>query len=305
MNKKRIVSLLPSATEIVCALGLQDNLVGISHECDYPEAVKHLPICTSSNLYDHNSQAIHAQVSEIISKALSIYEVKKNSINQLQPDVIITQSQCEVCAVSMDEVLKVMQQTLPKTTEIISLSPTNLLDVFENIQSIANALGVDATHFLDHLHERIALIKHKLKFFPDKPKVLCVEWLSPFMTSGNWIPELVEIAGATSVLAQAGLHSAIVDCDEVIAHNPDVIILMPCGFSIGKTLSEIELITQYPQWKQLSAVINNKVFIADGNAYFNRSGSRLVDSVEILAEIIHPKYFNFGYEGKGWIKFEN
>ncbi|HEX8608313.1 MAG TPA: cobalamin-binding protein [Pedobacter sp.] len=306
MPVQKIVSLLPAATEIVCALGLEANLVGRSHECDYPETVEQLPVCSEANFADGMSSAqIDAKVNEILTDALSVYTVKRDVIKALAPDVVITQAQCEVCAVSLSEVEQALENFLDKQATIISLQPNSLEDIFNDITTVAAALDVkDAgERFLEDLTERVDIIRHKLKFMENKPTVACIEWLEPMMVSGNWVPELVTIAGGTPVLVQAGKHSPYVNWADIQAHDPDVMILMPCGFSIERTMREINLLLDKPGFSDLKAVKNNRIYIADGNQYFNRPGPRIVDSVEILAEIIHPKQFIFGYEGSGWIKF--
>jgi iron complex transport system substrate-binding protein len=306
MSHKRIISLLPAATEIVCALGLEDQLVGRSHECDFPKPVQQLPVCSEARFIPgSDSTAIDKQVKEILSDGLSIYVVNKELIHQLQPDVIITQTQCEVCAVSERDVEEALKNLIDKDVEIISLSPNVLEDILTDIQTIAIKLGVTdrADKLLEEIDDRINILRHKLKYTERKPKVACIEWLSPLMVAGNWTPELVEIAGGQSVLGIAGKHSPFVSFDRIKEEDPEIIIVMPCGFSTQRTLQEIHLLLELPGWNDLNAVKNNQVFIADGNQYFNRSGPRIIDSIEILAEIIHPKLFVFGYENNGWIKF--
>jgi len=306
MPRQKIISLLPAATEIVCALGLQADLVGRSHECDYPEDVKQLPVCSEANFEDGLSSAeIDTKVKEILAEALSVYSVKREVIKSLQPDVLITQAQCEVCAVSLEEVEQALDDYLEKQANIVSLSPAKLEDIFENIRQVAIALDVipQGEELLELLEERLDIIRHKLKFITDKPTVACIEWLEPLMISGNWIPEMVELAGGIPMLAQTGAHSPYVNWEDIQAADPDIIMLMPCGFSIDRTIREVSLILQQPGFNELKAVKNNRFYIADGNQYFNRPGPRIVDSVEILAEIINPKQFIFGYEGNGWVKF--
>ncbi|SKB86240.1 cobalamin-binding protein [Daejeonella lutea] len=302
----KIISLLPAATEIVCALGLQDQLVGRSHECDFPESVKELPICSSAKFTSgSDSLEIDRQVKEILTDALSIYTIDKELIRTLNPDVIITQAQCEVCAVSIKDVESALEGLLDKECRIVSLEPKGLADVYTDISLIADILGVrsEADHLLERSNERLDIIRHKLKFITEKPKVACIEWLAPLMVAGNWTPELVDIAGGNAILALNGHHSPFVDFQEIVQEDPDIIVVMPCGFSIQRTLQEINLLLQLPGWEELKAVKNNRIYIADGNQYFNRSGPRLTDSIEILAEIINPKQFVFGYEGTGWVKF--
>lgn len=306
MSELRIISLLPAATEIIYALGLEENLVGRSHECDYPERVKDLPVCSSAKfLSGSDSAEIDRQVKEILSDALSIYTIDRDLIRILKPDIIITQSQCEVCAVSHKDVEEALKGLLDQHCRVISLEPHVLSDIFKDIKSIAAELGASqrAAEFLETAEERIDIIRHKLKFISAKPKVACIEWLSPLMIAGNWTPELVEIAGGDPIRAVHGKHSPFVDFADILKEDPGIIVVMPCGFSIQRTLQEINLLLELPLWQELTAAKNNRIYIADGNHYFNRSGPRLVDSVEILAEIIHPKQFIFGYEGYGWIKF--
>lgn len=306
MPTEKIVSLLPAATEIICALGLEENLVGRSHECDFPESVKLLPVCTEANFPDGLSSAdIDVKVKEILADALSVYTVKREQIKTLAPDVVVTQAQCDVCAVSLKDVEEALEDYLDKQARIISLQPNSLDDVLNDITTIANALNVQQTgaDLVENLQERVDIIKHKLKFIDSKPTVACIEWLEPLMISGNWVPGLVNIAGGTPVLAQEGKHSPYIEWDDVLQQDPEIIVVMPCGFSIERTMREINLLLDRPGFASLKAVKNDRFYIADGNQYFNRPGPRIVDSIEILAEIIRPKQFAFGYEGDGWIKF--
>ncbi|WP_426670769.1 cobalamin-binding protein [Mucilaginibacter sp. McL0603] len=306
MSSQRIISLLPAATEIVCALGLEENLVGRSHECDFPPAVKQLPICSEANFPDNlSSAAIDKKVKELLSDALSVYTVKREVIKELNPDVVITQAQCEVCAVSLQEVEEALENYLDKQAHIVSLQPNSLEDIFDNIREVAATLDVTAkgNQLIEDLQERVDIVRHKLKFNENKPTVACIEWLEPLMVSGNWMPELVGIAGGASVLAEAGKHSPFVQWVDIQLQDPEIIIVMPCGFSIERTMKEMDILLQLPGFADLKAVKNDRLYITDGNQYFNRPGPRIVDSIEILAEIINPKQFMFGYEGDGWIKF--
>jgi iron complex transport system substrate-binding protein len=306
MLTEKIVSLLPAATEIICALGLEKNLVGRSHECDFPESVKQLPVCTEANFPDGMSSAdIDVKVKEILADALSVYTVKREQIKALSPDVVVTQAQCEVCAVSLKDVEEALENYLDKQAQIISLQPNSLDDIFNDIANVANALDVPqaGAELIENLQERVDIIRHKLKFIDNKPTVACIEWLEPVMISGNWVPGLVNIAGGTTVLAQEGKHSPYITWDDILQQDPEIIVVMPCGFSIERTMREINLLLDRPGFASLKAVKNDRFYIADGNQYFNRPGPRIVDSIEILAEIIRPKQFFFGYEGEGWIKF--
>jgi iron complex transport system substrate-binding protein len=306
MSSQKIISLLPAATEIVCALGFEKNMVGRSHECDFPLSVKQLPICSEANFPNNlSSLAIDKKVKELLSDALSVYTVNREKIKQLAPDVVITQAQCEVCAVSLKEVEEALENYLDKQARIISLQPNSLEDIFNNIREVADSLSVieKGDKLIEDLNERVNIVRHKLKFIDNKPTLACIEWLEPMMVSGNWVPELVDIAGGISLLAEAGQHSPFIQWVDIQLQDPEVIIVMPCGFSIERTLREIDILLQLPGFSELQAVKNNRLYVADGNQYFNRPGPRIVDSIEILAEIIHPKQFIFGYEGNGWIRF--
>lgn len=306
MSSKRIVSLLPAATEIVCALGLEENLVGRSHECDFPASIKHLPVCSQANFPDGlSSGAIDRKVKELLNDALSVYTLKRDVIKQLSPDVIITQAQCEVCAVSLKEVEGALGDYLDKQSTIVSLQPDSLNAIFDTIRQVAAVLEVNAKgdQLVEELQERVNIVRHKLKFMENKPTIACIEWIEPLMIAGNWVPELVNIAGGVAILAEARKGSRYVKWEEIQQQDPEVIIVTPCGFSIERTIKQIDILLQLPGLSELRAIKNDCFYIADGNRYFNRPGPRIVDSIEILAEIIHPKQFIFGYQGDGWIKF--
>src|SRR3569833_3128469 len=230
MSSQRIISLLPAATEIVCALGREDNLVGRSHECDFPLSVKQLPVCSDANIPDDLSSIdIDKKVKELLYDALSIYTVNREKIKELAPDVVITQAQCEVCAVSLEDVEAALKDYLDKQAQIISLQPNSLDDIFNDIGQVALALGVveNGKRLIEDLQERVDIIRHKLKFIENKPTVACIEWLEPLMISGNWVPELVSIAGGSPVLAQAGKHSPFVQWSDIQQADPDIILVMP------------------------------------------------------------------------------
>ena len=302
----KIISLLPAATEIVCALGLEQQLIGRSHECDYPESIQKLPVCSSAKfLSGSDSAAIDAQVKEILSEAVSIYTIDRELIKSLAPDIIITQAQCEVCAVNLNDVEKALNDLMDKECRLISLSPGGLQDIYKDISYLAEELNAQQSgvELLELAEERTDIIRHKLKFITQKPTVVCIEWLSPLMLAGNWTPEIVEIAGGIPVLSEKNKHSAYVDYQLIREADPDILVIMPCGFSVQRTLQEINLLLELPGWTELKAVKEQRVYIVDGNQFFNRSGPRITDSIEIMAEIINPKQFIFGYEGNGWLSF--
>lgn len=299
----RIVSLIPSATEIVAALGLTDCLVGRSHECDYPSTVRSLPVCTQPKFNpEGTSLEIHNRVTDVLQAALSVYAIKTDVLEQLQPTHIITQAQCEVCAVSLGDVEQAVDQLTHSHPRIISLQPATLADVWADIQRVADGLGVTADPTVATITQRINECCALTASIPagDRPTVACIEWIEPLMAAGNWIPELVIMAGGRSLFGAVGQHSPWLKWDALVEANPDAIILMPCGFDLQRTRQEALTLTQHPQWSSLKAVQQGRVYATDGNQYFNRSGPRLVDSLEILVEILHPELGHVGYQGNGW-----
>jgi iron complex transport system substrate-binding protein len=303
----RIVTLLPSATEIVAALGLSDAIVGRSHECDFPREIQDRPVCTEAQLNSEKPSAqIDADVQNLVQKALSIYKIKTDVLEQLQPTHIVTQDQCDVCAVNFEDVEKAVAELTNSNPKVISLQPNVLNDVWADIERVAATLGVESQPLLTQLQSRIEACSSKTQGLSenDRPTVAAIEWTDPLMASGNWIPELVELAGGKSVFGEVGKHSPYVEWDALLKADPQVIVIMPCGFDLERTRQETIPLEQHPEWSSLHAVRTGKVFITDGNAYFNRPGPRLVDSLEILAEILHPDSFDFGYRGTGWKNFE-
>lgn len=299
----RIISLIPSATEIVAALGLSDRLVGRSHECDYPDAVKHLPICTEPKFNpEGTSNQIHDRVTDLLQSALSVYRVKTEVLEALQPTHIITQAQCEVCAVSLADVELAVDSLTQSHPQVISLQPNILADVWTDIQRVADVLGVSSEGIIEMLKSRISACENKIATLSNshRPTVACIEWIEPLMAAGNWIPELVQLAGGKPLFGEIGKHSPWLQWEDLLAADPDIIILMPCGFDLARTHQEAMPLVTHPDWTHLKAVQLNQIYITDGNAYFNRPGPRLVDSLEILAEIVHPELFAFGYRDRGW-----
>jgi iron complex transport system substrate-binding protein len=309
MTDLRIVSLIASGTEIVFALGLGDKLVGRSHECDYPASVLNLPAVSKPNIdIGASSAAIDKQVKDLKQKALSVYQINTALLKKLQPTHIITQSQCEVCAVSLTDVEEAVCDLVGDRVEIISLEPNCLADVYKDIQKTATILGVElrGKHLVDSLNDKIEAISRKTAKFESKPSVACLEWIEPLMAAGNWVPELIDIAGGIDIWGQSG-HKTPAAAESIWhdlqAADPDIIIAMPCGYGIDRTIEDMEKMKSTDGWTKLSAVRSNRVYIADGNQYFNRPGPRLLDSAEILAEIFYPEYFDFGFKTFGWIKY--
>lgn len=299
----RIVSLLPSGTEIVCALGLGEALMGRSHECDFPHWVQSLPACTQSHIpAQADSLAIHENVTQRLERGLSLYAVQKEVLQSLQPDVIITQAQCDVCAVRLSDVEDAVASWLGKRPQIISLAPTRLSEVWQDIQRVGDTLGVSqqACVLLEEIQTRIHQVQQAVQSAEHRPRVGCIEWLNPLMASGNWVPELVELAGGQNCFGTAAQHSPWLSSEDLIAEDPERLILMPCGFSIPQTLAEWGSLQNTLPWKNLSAIHYGRLTVVDGNQYFNRPGPRLVDSLEILAEALHPKLFAATHQGTGW-----
>ncbi|MGH7985998.1 MAG: cobalamin-binding protein [Candidatus Binataceae bacterium] len=299
----KIISLLPSATEIVCALGFESAMVGRSHECDYPPTITCLPVLTEPKFDPHGSSAeLDQRVKRILREALSVYRVDPEKLRALAPDVIVTQSQCEVCAVSMREVEEAVAQWTGARPRIVSLAPYGLSDVFADMQRVADALEASArgVALTDDLRERMATIKTRACQADSRPRLAIIEWIEPLMTAGNWMPELVAMAGAVNLFGVAGEHSARMNFIELASADPDVIMIAPCGFNMDRTAEELRMLQQQPQWPRLRAVRDGRIFLADGNQYFNRPGPRIVESLEILAQIVHPELFGQGHEGGGF-----
>jgi iron complex transport system substrate-binding protein len=303
----RIVSLIASASEIVCALGFEKQLVGRSHECDFPESVRRLPVCTEPKFaVQGSSYEIDQRVKAIVQESLSVYRVDGERLRDLDPDVIVTQAHCEVCAVSFREVERTVCAWLRQCPKLVSLMPNSLADVWADIERVAEALGEPerATELNRRLQGRMKAIADKAHPLSPRPKVACIEWIEPLMAAGNWMPELVEMAGGVNRFGDAGKHSPWMTWEQLVAADPDVIFVSPCGFDIPRTMQEIHLLKGKSEWPRLRAVQAARVVVADGNAFFNRPGPRLVESLEMLAEIVHPESFAFGHEGTGWQRVE-
>ncbi len=285
----RIVSLIASATEIVFELGLGQFVVGRSHECDFPPGVEALPCCTRPRFdCSGSSLEIDRLVKASVENALSVYEVSDALLEALQPTHILTQTQCEVCAVSLRDVELSVARKLASRPEIVSLQPNALADIWDDMRRVAAALGVNGEPAIERLKARMNLLRERAYSDVRRPRVACIEWLEPLMAAGNWVPELVEAANAVNLFGTAGLHSPWMTWEQLAATDPDVIIAMPCGFSIERTLPEMHWIGSRTDYPTLRAVRENQVYVADGNQYFNRPGPRVVESLEILVEILHP-----------------
>ncbi len=291
----RIVSLLPSTTEIAYALGLGQQVVGVTHECDAPPQVQGTPIVTRSAL-DHTT-ASSAEIDRVVRgqlrDQLSIYHLDTELLAALQPDLILTQALCDVCAVSFATVQRAVRD-LGGTPRILSLEPTDLEGIFATITAVGAATGQDAAAatLLGTLRARVEYVRQRSAQVPYRPRVACLEWLDPPFGPGHWLPELVEIAGGHAGLGQAGQPSTRITWEEVLAFAPEVLIITPCGFDLARTTVEAAAILPTRHgWADLPAVRNGRVYALDGNAYLSRPGPRIVDGLELLARLIHPDLF--------------
>ena len=305
----RVVSLLPAATEIVCALGAADQLVGRSHECDFPGEIRHLPALTSAHVDSAKSSAqIDHEIKSLTRQTqsgASLYQIGGAKLRELKPDVIITQAQCAVCAVSLAEVEASISEWLVNRPQIVALATNRLTEIWDDFRTVAAALDLveHGRDVLRALKNRVVNIIEKSCVLKQRPTVACIEWIEPLMAAGNWVPELVELAGGVDVAGQPGKHSDWMTWDTLRRHDPEIIVAMPCGFDLARTLAEMTALARQPDWTKLRAVKNRRVYAADGNQFFNRPGPRIVESLEILTEIMHGDRFNFGHRGKAWERF--
>jgi iron complex transport system substrate-binding protein len=306
LTTHRIVSLIASSTEIVCALGFEDQLVGRSHECDFPPSVRALPVCTAPKFdVAGTSNEIDQRVKATLQDALSVYRVDAALLDILKPTHIITQSQCEVCAVSLKDVERAVCELTGSNPVIVSLEPNALADVWTDIHRVGDALddARSADRLVATLQSRMSEISTRASVLDDRPTVAYVEWIEPLMAGGNWMPELIEMAGGLNLFGEAGKHSPWMPWEKLVEKDPDVIVVSPCGFDIERTMQEMRVLRTGAGWQSLKAVRAGRVFVADGNQYFNRPGPRLVESLEILAQCLHPQAFSPGHEGEGWIRY--
>lgn len=309
MNEpRRIVSLISSATEMLYLLGLGERVVGVSHECDFPPEIAGLPRLTRSLVASSaSSRAIDDQVRELSAAQLALYEIDVPLLAELQPDLILTQAQCDVCAVRYADVVSAVQDT-PRLagTQILALNPSRLSEVLDDLGRVGQATGAvaaaqQARNTLAARIDRIAQVTSAIP--PDqRPRVACLEWIEPPMLAANWTPELVELAGGCCELVQPGKHSSYANWADIVRFDPQVIVIMPCGFDVDRAIVEAQVLPTWAGWPDLSAVRAGRVVAVDGNAFFNRSGPRLVDSLELLAHLFHPSLFPrlTGTAGDAW-----
>jgi iron complex transport system substrate-binding protein len=284
----------------VDSLGELPHLVGRSHECDYPEAVKRLPVCTRPRiLVDADSREIDRQVKQSARTAVSIYEVFDQVLRDLKPTHILTQIQCEVCAVSLRDVEQAIARGIEGNPQIVSLQPDSLARIWEDVRRVARALGIEARgeEVVTKLQNRMTALHPAARA---KPRVACIEWIEPLMAAGNWTPELIEMAGGINLFGQAGKHSPWMTWEQLAEADAEVLVIAPCGFDLERTQQEMHWLTDRPGWRDLRAVRSGRVYLADGNQYFNRPGPRVVETLEALVEMLHPDGRPPRLRGEAW-----
>ncbi len=302
----RVVSLLPSLTEIVCALGARDCLVGRSHECDHPAGVGSLPVLTAPKFEpEGSSREIDDRVKDVVRRGLSVYAVDAERLRELRPDWVLTQDQCEVCAASLSDVEAALREWTGGAPQVLSTAPATLAEVWAQIREIGRALGREsrAAALLAELNERVTTVGERTGACA-RPSVACVEWVDPLMSAGNWMPELVALAGGENLFGTAGAHSPWLAWEDLRAADPEVLVVLPCGFDLPRTLEELPTLRALPGWAGLRAVRDGRVYFTDGNQYFNRPGPRLADSLEILAGMLHPELFPEQARSEGFVRLD-
>jgi iron complex transport system substrate-binding protein len=297
----KIVSLLASGTELVAALGLGDQLVGRSHECDHPAWVKRLPALSRPAFDIHGTSAeIDARVRERLRAGLPLYEVDEAQLAALAPDIIITQTHCEVCAVSPADLAHGVAAKLERH-QVVALATGTVEGILDGFARVAEVLGAAEAGraLVAEIRARLAAVAAITRPLR-RPRVACLEWIEPLFEMGNWGPEIVEVAGGQSLLSAPGAHSTTLPFEALRDADPEIIVVAPCGFDLTRTLAELPALTDRPEWRALAAVRAGRAFAADGNFYFNRSGPMLFDTPQILAEMLHPEEFPPRHEGTLW-----
>jgi len=299
----KICSLLPSATEIVFTLGLSDELVGVTHECDFPPAAGRLPVVTRSTLRHgtRDSRNIHHHISAALHTGSSVYVLDQELLERLDPDLILTQELCDVCAVSYELVEQAVQR-LKGTRRVLSLEPTSLPGILATIEQVGAVAGVPdrAATLVAELRRRIAAVAEKAAKATRRPRVFVMEWLDPPFTAGHWVPEMVRLAGGLDTLGREGQPSSPITWSRIVEYDPEVMVLIPCGFTLEQTVEEAAKAHFPEEWGRLTANRGARVYAVNGSAYFNRPGPRIVDGLEILAEILHPGLFPPRWQGTAW-----
>jgi iron complex transport system substrate-binding protein len=295
----KICSLLPSATEVIALLGLHDELVGISHECDYPPSIRNVPIMVEPMIPPHGlaSADIDKQVRQLVASGQRLYRLNDHLLRHAQPDLILSQDLCHVCAVTPDQLHDALC-SMPRQPTVLTLNPSTVLDVIDDVVRIGDAAGRSAEghRLAAHLRDRLETVHTRIQTISNRPRVVCIEWLSPLYIAGHWVPEMVQRAGGQDVLAQPGSPSRVVTWDEILAAAPDILIVMPCGFSVERTHTELlQLMQHTDQWRPSPALAEH-TYLVDASSYFSRPGPRLIDGIELLAAILHPSDHNHIHE---------
>ena len=290
----RICTFLPSATEIVCALGLTDALFGVSHECDYPPEARTKPRVVRSRFdaADHTSEEIDRLVADMMSRGEHIYEVDVETLERARPDLVITQELCDVCAISFEDVQSAVLQ-LEAPPRLISLDPGSLDDVMDDVRRVGEATGrtEQASSLAAGLKRRVEEVRSTVAATAHRPRVACVEWVDPLILAGHWVPEMVELAGGVDGLARPGARSKKIALEELVDYDPQVLVLMPCGMDVERAVREFSGLGDLGRWRAMSAVGQGRIYAVDSGSLFSRSGPRLVEGLELLGRIIHPELF--------------
>ncbi len=291
----KLCSFLPSATEIIYELGLSEMLFGVTHECNYPKAALYKPkiVRPKFETTGLKGSEIDQLVSNMLSTGATLYEIDEELINSIQPDLVFTQALCEVCAVSYDNVSKVIGD-LGIQAQIVSLDPHRLVDVFSDITKIGDMTGTSrkAKTLVTKLETAIASIRSLTSTVKRRPKVACIEWLDPLMIAGHWVPDMVSIAGGIDGINSAGRPSKRIELETLVEYSPEYLMIIPCGMDIENSVKEISLSINLTEWKDIPAVSNGNVFVADADGLFSRSGPRLIEGIQLIAQILHPQIFN-------------
>jgi iron complex transport system substrate-binding protein len=296
LEPRRIVSFLPSATEMACALGLSDQLLGVTHECDYPPQIRGKPIVVRNVLpIESMSQSeIDVAVTQRLREGLSLYRVDETLMQDIAPDLILTQDLCQVCAPSGNEVSQLLQ-ALPTRPQILWLTPKSIEQIFDNLRELGEATGRAgaAETLIAEGRARLGRIEAATRTSVARPRVFCMEWMDPVYCSGHWVPEMVRIAGGLDELGREGADSVRIPWRDVLQWRPEVLIVMPCGCGLDKATEQARLLAAYQGWDDLPAVRNGRVYVVDANSYFARPGPRVVEGTELLAHILHPDLFEW------------
>jgi len=303
----RVVSLLPSATEIVHAVGMGAAQVGRSHACDHPPEVMELPVCTQPRCDSGGrGSTVDERIRWLVRNGLSVYQVDEDTLGALEPDVIVTQDQCAVCAATPADLAHAVRELLDPAPTVLTLEGKDLEGVWRDIRRVGRALGASAkaTDVVATARDRVRTIEGRTATSTLRPRVVLIEWIEPLMAAGNWMPELIRLAGGDPMFGQPGVHSPWLDRTDIEAADPDIVVLIPCGYTLEETMAEADPLLWEPWFTRLRAVRAGQLFAADGRAFFNRPGPRLVESLEILVEILHPELLPPSEDGRAWVRLK-